>query len=635
MRRLFSIAFQHHQHRFLIFLTLIAMCFLTVASQLEIFTLGVITKKGPEFFELFAPIENGQLTRTPEITHQQMDQRFLQMDTSGSGVVTQDDASRFFSKWRHKDFIESTMNFVDGYVNVTGNVINLAIMVVFVALFKAISLFTHRFSTRLVAIRLSSDLRQEYFDHIQSLPMSFYQKYNMGSLSSRVVGDAAMIAEAVNACLVNYIQTPFTVITTLILCFLTSWQLSLIIFFGFPLLVLPIIFLSRRVKRISKQIQKNQEHFTSVILDFLGGIQTVKVFAMEDFSLKKYREKNERMAALEKKSARYDLSSRPVVHTIGMMFLATALLYGLYVLHMSVAEVLFYCGMLYIFYEPIKKFAEENSHIQRGIAAAERMFEVLDLKPDIEDVANAEELKDFDGPIEFDNVSFRYGDEWVLKNLSFKVKKGESVALVGPTGAGKSTIAQLLPRLYDVQEGEVRINGKPINTFTQKSIREQIAFVPQRPFLFLDTVSANISYGRGFSDENIETAAKKAHADEFIQLLPQKYATELDEGGKNLSGGQQQRLAIARALVKQAPILVMDEATSSLDAVSESYIKSSISELQGHVTQIIIAHRLSTIDHVDRIIYLEKGQKVAEGSIEELLKSCPNFKKMWEMSHHQ
>ena len=186
-----------------------------------------------------------------------------------------------------------------------------------------------------------------------------------------------------------------------------------------------------------------------------------------------------------------------------------------------------------------------------------------------------------------------------------------------------------------MQEGEVRINGKPISAFTQKSLREQIAFVPQKPFLFLDTISANIAYGKGFSEEEIETAAKKAHADEFIQQLPLKYATELDEGGKNLSGGQQQRLAIARALVKQAPILVMDEATSSLDAVSESYIKSAISELQGHVTQIIIAHRLSTIDHVDKIIYIEKGQKVAEGTVEELLKICPGFKRMWEMSLHQ
>lgn len=633
MRRLFRIAFQQQRHRFLIFLTLIAMCFLTVASQLEIFTLGVITKKGPEFFELFAPIEDGRLQRTQAISRQELDQRFQQIDISDTGVITQDEAAAFFAKWRHKDFIENAMNYVDGIFNVTGNIKHLALMVVFVALFKAISLFVHRFSTRLVAIRISSDLRQKYFEHIQSLPMSFYQKYNMGSLSSRVVGDAAMIAEAVNACLVNYLQTPFTIATTLVLCFLTSWQLSLIIFFGFPLIVIPIVFLSRRVKKISKQIQKNQEHFTSVLLDFLGGIQTVKVFAMEDFSLTKYREKNERMAQLEKKSARYDLSSRPIVHTIGMMFLATALLYGLYVLHMSVAEVLFYCGMLYIFYEPIKKFAEENSHIQRGIAATERMFEVLDLKPTIEDSVDAEDLKSFDSTIEFDHVSFKYGDEWVLKDVSFSIKKGESVALVGPTGAGKSTIAQLLPRLYAVQQGEVRINGKPISAFTQKSLREQIAFVPQKPFLFLDTVAANIAYGKGFSSENIESAAKKAHADEFIQNLPLKYATELEEGGKNLSGGQQQRLAIARALVKQAPILVMDEATSSLDAISESYIKNAISSLQGQVTQIIIAHRLSTIDHVDKVIYLEKGRKIAEGTIPEMLEKCPGFKHMWDMSN--
>jgi len=633
MKRLFKIAFKQHKYRLRIIVTLVAMLLLTFASQLEIFTLGVITKKGPEFFELFAPIKDGHLVRTDAITHEEMESRFLAMDTTGSGVVTTVEASSFFSQWRHKDFIETVMNYVDSKFNVSGNVLNLALMVVLVALFKAITLFVHRFSTRLMAIRLSSDLRQDYFEHIQSLPMSFYQQHNMGSLSSRVVSDSAMIAEAVNACLVNYLQTPFTVTTTLILCFLTSWQLSLIIFLGFPLIVFPIVFLARRVKRISKQIQKNQEHFTSVLLDFLGGIQTVKIFAMEEFSLRKYREKNEKMAALEKKSARYDLSSRPIVHTIGMMFLATALIYGLYVLHMSVAEVLFYCGMLYIFYEPIKKFAEENSHIQRGVAAAERMFEVMDLVPQIEDSKSAQELTDINN-IEFDRVGFRYGDQWVLKDLSFKIKKGESVAIVGPTGAGKSTIAQLLPRLYDVQEGQVLINGKPVNAYTQKSIRENIAFVPQKPFLFLDTISANIAFGRNFSEEQVETAAKKAHADEFIQQLPLKYATELDEGGKNLSGGQQQRLAIARALVKEAPILVMDEATSSLDAVSESHIKRAISQLHGQVTQIIIAHRLSTIEYVDKIIYLEKGRKVAEGTKDELLKSCPGFKAMWDLMMH-
>lgn len=631
MKRLIWLAFYKHKHRFLIGITLVAMVLLTLASQMEIFTLGVITKKGPDFFELFAPIQDGALIKTDTVSQQQLMDRFQALDSNGQGVVTKAEAGQFLGRWRHKDFIETVMNYLDAKFNVSGNIKNLALMVIIVALFKAITLFVHRFSTRLVAIRLSSDLRQEYFEHIQSLPMSFYAQHNMGSLSSRVVGDAALIAEAVNACLVNYIQTPFTVATTLTLCFLTSWQLSLIIFLGFPLLIFPIIFLARRVKRISKQIQKNQEHFTSVLLDFLGGIQTVKVFAMEDFSLRKYREKNQRMADLEKKSARYDLSSRPIVHTIGMMFLATALLYGLYVLHMNVSEVLFYCGMLYIFYEPIKKFAEENSHIQRGIAAAERMFEVMDLKPQIEDGDHTLDFNDAEGSIEFDNVSFRYGDEWVLKNLSLKIKKGESVAFVGPTGAGKSTIAQLLPRLYDVQEGQVLINGKPIHTYTQKSLRESIAFVPQKPFLFLDTISANIAFGRPFSEERILEASKKAHADEFIQSLPAKYAAEVSEGGKNLSGGQQQRLAIARALVKDAPILIMDEATSSLDAVSENHIKNAVRELSGQVTQIIIAHRLSTIEHVDKIIYLEKGQKVAEGTKDELLATCPGFRLMWDM----
>lgn len=634
MKRLFQIAIFNRKYRFLLGLTVIAMCLLTFASQLEIFTLGMITKKGPDFFELFAPIKDGTLMRTDSITHEELNERFQAMDYSQNGVVTKQDATRYYRQWRQGDFIQNLMNTLDVRFGFSENLIYLAWMVVIVALFKAITLFTHRFSTRLVAIRISSDLRQKYFEHIQSLPMSFYQQHHAGGLSSRVVGDSALIAESINACLVNYLQTPFTIATTLTLCFLTSWQLSIIIFFGLPLIVYPIVFLAKRVKRISKQIQKNQENFSSVLLDFLTGIQTVKVFAMEDFSLQKYREQNQRMASLEKKSARYDLSSRPIVHTVGMLFLAIALLYGLYVLRMSVAEVLFYCGMLYLFYEPIKKFAEENSHIQRGIAAAERMFEVLDLKPQIEDKPDAEEFSDFN-EIKFDRVSFRYGDEWVLKDLSFTVKRGESVALVGPTGAGKSTVVQLLPRLYDVQEGQILIDGKPLNYYTQKSLREKIAFVPQKPFLFLDTISANISFGRPFSEQEIQKAAQRAHADEFIDRLPNRYQTELAESGKNLSGGQQQRLAIARALVKRAPILVMDEATSALDAVSERNIKNAIAQLKGEVTQIIIAHRLSTIEHVDKIIYMEHGKKVAEGTKEELLRTCPGFKVMWDIMMHQ
>jgi len=210
------------------------------------------------------------------------------------------------------------------------------------------------------------------------------------------------------------------------------------------------------------------------------------------------------------------------------------------------------------------------------------------------------------------------------------VRKGQTVAIVGPTGAGKSTIVQLLPRLYEVQKGEIRIDGKPLNAYTQKSLRENIAFVSQRPFLFYDTVAANISFGRHFSQEEIENSAKRAHAHEFIKELPDKYHTMLTDAGQNLSGGQQQRLAIARALLKDAPVLILDEATSALDAISENRIKSAIFDLHGEVTQILIAHRLGTIEHADKIIYLEKGEKIAEGSKKELLKHCVEFRQMWE-----
>jgi putative ABC transport system ATP-binding protein len=622
------------QHRFLIALTIVAMILLTLASQLEVVALGIITRKGPDFFELFAPIHNGKIEKSYEVEWQEVQARWKELDPTNAGKVTLTDASHFLAQYKGIDLVERVSHVVDQWLPIGRDLKALAVFIVFVALFKAISLFCQRFFSRLVSIRVSCDLRQAYFEHIQSLPMDFYHKYDMGSLSSRVVGDAALIAEALHACLVNYLQTPFTILSTLTLCFITSWRLSLILFLGLPLIIGPIIFLAGRVKRISKQIQNNQENFASVLIDFLAGIQTVKVFAMEDFSLKKYREQNARMAALEQKSARYDLSSRPIVHSIGMFCLATALVYGLYILQMNVSDVLVYCGLLYVFYEPVKKFAEENTHIQRGVAAAERMQEVLNLEPQIQDSEGAVTLNSPVATLEFDNVWFRYANEWVLKGVSFTVRQGETVAIVGPTGSGKSTIVQLLPRLYDVQKGEIRINGQPLQAYTQKSLRENIAFVPQKPFLFLDTVAENIAFGRSFSQEEIQEAARLAHADEFIQHLPQGYQTVLLETGKNLSGGQQQRLAIARALVKKASILILDEATSALDAISENHIKRALNQLHGKMTQIVIAHRLSTIEDADKIIYLEKGEKIAEGTKDELLRSCPPFKRMWEMMHH-
>jgi len=633
MKQLFKIACGKSHYFTLFAFSMIFSLLFTLAGQLEMFSLGVITKKGPDFFELFAPLKNNLLTPSNQVDKSILEERFQALDQNNSGYITKQEADQFISTHKKSGVINGALAAIDKVIPIETTVSLLIIALIFVALFKAITLFCYRFGTRLLAIRVSRDMRQSYFEHIKQLPMSFYQEHNIGSLSSRVVNDATMIADGINSMLINYLQTPFALLTTLSICFVISWQLSLAVFLGFPLLVLPIIFLAKRIKRIAKQIQKKQEAFASVLVEFLAGIQTIKIFAMEEFSLKKYTEDNDQMAHLETRSARYDISSRPILHTIGIFCLVSALLIGLYGLNLPLHEVLFYCGLLTTVYEPIKKFAEENGRIQRGIVAAERMGEVLLTDPQVADKDGARDIKTFSDAIVFDRVSFAYGKSWVLKDVSFTVEKGKTVAIVGPTGAGKSTIVQLLVRLYDIQEGQILIDGHNIKEYTQRSLREIVGFVPQRPFLFFDTVGENISFGRPFSNQEILQAAKAAHAAEFIERLPNGYDTLLAEAGKTLSGGQQQRIAIARAFIKKAPILIMDEATSSLDASSEEQIKEALVESKGTTTQIIIAHRLSTIEHADQIIFIDKGQKIAQGTKDELLISCPAFKKMWDLLH--
>ncbi|MEX1012684.1 MAG: ABC transporter ATP-binding protein [Waddliaceae bacterium] len=579
MRWLLRASLSQPKNRALFVVIIISMILLTTATQLEMLAIGIMTNKSAD------------------------------SDSS--------------------DIIQRTIDAINPYLDLSNSWQNLAIFIVFVALYKAINMFVYRYSNKKLAIYVSRDLRKKYFDHMQRLPMRFFLDYKIGSLASRVSYDSMMIADAINAALVNYIQTPFTLITTLTLCFLTSWKLSLLIFIGFPTLLLPIVYLSNKVRHLSKQLQRQQEDFTSVLIDFLRGILTVKVFAMEKVSERKYQEQNELMAHLEKKGAKYDLATRPIVHTLAMVFLSISLIWGLYGLDLSVPEAFFFCGLLHVFYEPIKKFAEQNGQIQRGIAASERMQEILSIQ--FIDEEEKPSFTDFSKEISFKNVSFGYGEQSVLSNISFTIKRGQKVALVGPTGSGKSTLVQLLPRLYELNEGEVLIDGVSHSSYSQKSLREKIAFVPQMPFLFLDTIADNIAFGNEYTQDAIVEAAKKAQAHEFIEKLPLQYQTQISDAGKNFSGGQQQRLAIARALIKKAPILILDEATAALDTVSEEKIRIALENIRGKVTQIIIAHRLSTIEDADTILYLEQGRLIAQGTKDELLKTCPPFQQMWQL----
>jgi len=625
MRLLIRAALRAKRHFSHLFLAISMLLLLTVASNLEMFGLGIITKTGADFFELFGSKKNDQ------VSLEEVRDRWKEIDQGGKGVITKRDAVAYVSSRKESNPLNMVIKKCIRYFDMEAKGIEIVIgLLIFIAVLKGFALFMSRFATQLLSIRVSRDLRQQFFEHIQTLPMSFYHRYNIGALSSRVAGDASQIANSLNSLVTNYLQTPFTIMTSLGGCFYVSWKLSLVIFVGLPAVILPIIFLTKKVKNITRQLQRNQERFTSVLIDFLAGIQTVKIFSMERFSLRKYQEQNDQMAKLETKTAKYDLLTRPILHMVTTICLSSVLLFGLYALNMSFSELIVFCGLLYLFYEPVKRFAEENSNIQKGVVAAERLFEVLELKPDIEDKKGAIDIREFKDSIVFDKVWFRYDEQWILKDVSFEVKKGETVALVGATGAGKSTIVQLLPRLYDVEQGQILIDGKPVTDYTSLSLRELISYVPQKPFLFYDTVSANIAYGKDFSLDEIVTAAKKAHAHEFIERLPDGNDFHLSETGKNLSGGQQQRLAIARALVKNAPILVLDEATSSLDSISEHRIKKTIQQLHGEVTQVLIAHRLTTIQHADRIIFLEQGEKVAEGTKEELFETCPQFKLMWE-----
>ncbi len=641
MKLLLKAAKLTRRHCILFILTFLTLIGLMIGNYMEVLTLGVLSDTGVDFFTLF-PSEKEKEKRGGKISFSDVEEKWKAIDKEEEGIITKEKVERYLltqkrevnSLNRFNRFMYKIKYKIKRFLRIQETIKVFIVLLFFVASFKAFFLFFSRFTTQMLSIQISRSLKERYFDHIQHLPMSFYQKYNIGTLSSRVSGDANQIAHSMNSFITNYLQTPLTILGALVICFSLSWQLSIVIFFGLPMIAIPVIFVTRKVKKITRQLQRNQERFSSVLIDFLAGIQTVKMFAMEAFSFKKYKEQNNQMAKLETKTAKYDLLTRPILHTITTACLASVMIFGLHILHMKVSELIVFVGMLHLFYEPVKKFAEENSNIQKGVVAAERLYEVLNIRPKIQNSFNAISLPPLKKSIEFEKVHFRYEDQWILKDLSFRINKGETVALVGETGVGKSTVVQLLPRLYEVQKGVIRIDGKPLQAYSQKSLRKQIAFVPQKPFLFYDTIEANIAHGGSFSQEEIILAARKAYAHEFIELLPKGYGTMLAETGKNFSGGQQQRLAIARALVKKASILILDEATSSLDALSEEKIKMAIKELHGEITQIIIAHRLTTIEYADRIIYLDKGQKIAEGSKEELLKTCPEFRLLWKMHFH-
>ena len=625
MKCLFHLAFGMRRRWGLIALAAVAMVLSCAASQLEMVSLSLLTPKSIDVFELFSSAKSSD-----RLERAHVEETWNQIDTENRGWISRRQAAATLFNKEKKEGLQP-LSRLRQFLDLDEHFNRLIALFISIGIFKALCGFFQSYFTGQIYVQISKELCQRYFDHVQSMPLSFHRARSVGQFVSRISQDAASAAGAVNSLLLNYWQTPILVVSSLIYLYWLSPGLFLLVFIELPALAAFIFLFTRRIRHLSHQILKQREDGTGVLAEFLGGIQTIKLFAREEFASRRFEQVNDKLAQLETKGLRYNLLLRPLVHFVCTIFFLGVVLWGIRIAQIPLSDLLTYCGLLYLIYEQIKKIADENAAIQRGAAAADRLFEVLNVEPRLRDASGATDMKPFSNAICFRQVEFRYVKEGppAVRDLNLRIAKGQFAAIVGETGAGKSTLVHLLARLWDVDKGSIEIDGIDICALSQKSLRAQMAFVPQHPFLFIDTIAANIAFGLSIDQSCIEDASRRAGAHEFIQQLG-GYQTRLSEGGKNLSGGQQQRLAIARALVKKAPILILDEATSALDSVTEHHIRQTLKDLRGKVTILVIAHRLTTIEDADEIFYLHQGGLLARGNHQQLLASCPQFQQMWQ-----
>ena len=431
---------------------------------------------------------------------------------------------------------------------------------------------------------------------------------------------------------------PINIIILMSLLFIVSPKLALIALLIIPVSGIIIFGISHSIRRRSARSQAQLAGMTSMIAETIGSMRIVKAFATKGFEINRFAKETQKYYKLMLRRDRLRFVSSPVSETFGATIAALLLWVGardvLVIESISSEDFLRFILLLFSLFQPLKNLTNVVNELQNGLASADRVFAIMDIKSDIQDVDNAVEVNDLKNTLSFDNVSFSYGDEKdkVLNNINFQINKGEILALVGPSGAGKSTLVDLIPRFYDTLSGSIKIDGKDIKELKINSLRSLMGIVTQETFLFDDSVKANIAYGvENISDEKIKDAAIAANAHEFIKELPDGYNTIIGERGVSLSGGQKQRIAIARAIVKNPPILILDEATSSLDSESEKHVQSAIENLMSERTVFVIAHRLSTVHNANKILVLENGQIVQEGKHDELVNIDGLYKQLHKM----
>lgn len=507
-------------------------------------------------------------------------------------------------------------------------------VVVAIYLVKALSDYFSYFLMADVGQRVILNVRDKLYGHIQTLSMPYFIRTPTGVLISRITNDVNMIQSSVTNAVTELIRESLKLLGLVAVVFYRSVELALIAMVVFPLVVYPISQFGRRLKHYSTKSMDVMGHVMSILDEGISGIRIVKAYNMEEYEKERFSTENRRYYRNWMKRIAVRALSSPLMELIAGLAGAFILWYGgMQVVEGSLsagdfASFILAMGMLY---SPIRKLNTVNIEVQEGIAAAKRIFNVLDTTPEIGDKAGAEDLGRVDGEFAFHDVSFTYtGDEYALTGVSFTARRGQRVALVGESGSGKTTIANLLPRLFEVSSGRIVVGGRDIRDVTMKSLRRNIAMVTQEMVLFNDTIRANIAYGtENATQESIQEAARAARAHDFIMQMPHTYDTVVGESGVRLSGGQRQRICIARAIIKDAPILILDEATSALDTESEREVQAALERLMKDRTTLIIAHRLSTIIRADHIIVLNKGEIVEEGSHQELMEKNGYYARLY------
>ena len=511
-----------------------------------------------------------------------------------------------------------------------------ALIVVFSA--KNISLYIKNITLSIVQYRLIRDLRNKLYSHFHYLSLSYFNKNKSGELTAVLVNDIDNMRNSLSIMFQKLFVEPINILILMSLLFIVSPKLASIALLIIPISSVIIFGISHSIRRRSKRSQAQLAGMTSMIAETIGSMRIVKAFATKSFEIKRFARETQKYYQLMLRRDRLRFVSSPVSETFGATIAALLLWVGardvLVTQSISSEDFLRFILLLFSLFQPLKNLTNVVNELQNGLASADRVFAIMDIDSDIKDTNNAVEIVDLKESLSFNQVSFSYGEknDKVLNNINFKINKGEIIALVGPSGAGKSTLVDLIPRFYDTLDGSIKIDNKNIKELKISSLRSLMGIVTQETFLFDDSVKANIAYGlENISDNQIQEAAKAANADNFIKELPDGYNTIIGERGVSLSGGQKQRIAIARAIVKNPPILILDEATSSLDSESEKHVQSAIENLMNKRTVIVIAHRLSTVHNADKILVLEKGQIVQEGKHEDLVNSEGLYKQLHKM----